>query len=114
MCSPSQVTFDYKYERFGSRKQRCFCGAAACRGFLGAKPTKGNAASTGEEEEEEEEEAGDQRDEAERASQPLKSENVKWFDPSEHFDYASAALLFPDDAVTATVVALAPKDYKVG
>lgn len=36
-----EVTVDYKFERFGNRKQRCFCGTARCRGFLGAKPKKG-------------------------------------------------------------------------
>lgn len=33
-----ELTFDYNFERFGSRKQKCYCGQHNCRGFLGAKP----------------------------------------------------------------------------
>ena len=33
-----EVTIDYRYERFGGKKEACLCGAKNCRGFLGAKP----------------------------------------------------------------------------
>jgi len=36
----SELTFDYQFERLGVAKQRCLCGAAKCRGFLGAAPVK--------------------------------------------------------------------------
>lgn len=34
----TELTFDYQFERFGSKKQTCHCGEYNCRGFLGAKP----------------------------------------------------------------------------
>jgi len=34
----TELTFDYQFERFGPKKQKCFCGEANCRGYLGAKP----------------------------------------------------------------------------
>eukprot|EP01127_Copromyxa_protea_P019225 TRINITY_DN6187_c0_g1_i1.p1 TRINITY_DN6187_c0_g1~~TRINITY_DN6187_c0_g1_i1.p1 ORF type:complete len:534 (-),score=99.74 TRINITY_DN6187_c0_g1_i1:8-1474(-) len=34
----SELTFDYKFERIGCKKQRCLCGSSNCRGWLGAKP----------------------------------------------------------------------------
>jgi len=33
----TEVTFDYKFERLGSRKQKCYCGEPNCRGVLGIK-----------------------------------------------------------------------------
>lgn len=33
----TELTFDYQFERVGGDKQKCFCGAASCRGYLGAK-----------------------------------------------------------------------------
>ena len=35
-----EITFDYQFERFGGKKQKCFCGETNCRGFHGAKPKK--------------------------------------------------------------------------
>ena len=32
-----EITFDYKFERFGNERQKCLCGANNCRGYLGAK-----------------------------------------------------------------------------
>jgi len=32
------LTFDYQFERFGGKKQRCYCNEPNCRGFLGEKP----------------------------------------------------------------------------
>lgn len=34
----SELTFDYKFERIGCAKQRCLCGSANCRGWLGIYP----------------------------------------------------------------------------
>jgi hypothetical protein len=35
-----EVCFDYQFERVGTKKQRCHCGSANCRGFLGREPTR--------------------------------------------------------------------------
>jgi histone-lysine N-methyltransferase SETD2 len=37
-----EITFDYKYERYGQEAQKCFCGAKICRGWLGGEPDKEN------------------------------------------------------------------------
>jgi SET domain-containing protein len=34
----TELTFDYQFERFGAKKQKCYCGQPNCRGYLGAKP----------------------------------------------------------------------------
>ena len=31
----TELTFDYKFERYGQEAQKCFCGTAKCRGFIG-------------------------------------------------------------------------------
>eukprot|EP00698_Gefionella_okellyi_P000577 TRINITY_DN104_c0_g1_i1.p1 TRINITY_DN104_c0_g1~~TRINITY_DN104_c0_g1_i1.p1 ORF type:complete len:819 (+),score=188.65 TRINITY_DN104_c0_g1_i1:65-2521(+) len=31
----SELTFDYKYERYGAEAQKCYCGAPSCRGVIG-------------------------------------------------------------------------------
>ena len=33
-----EVSFDYKYERYGNVAQKCFCGSSQCRGWLGGEP----------------------------------------------------------------------------
>ena len=33
-----EITFDYKYERYGQEAQKCYCGADSCRGWLGGNP----------------------------------------------------------------------------
>ena len=33
-----EITFDYKYERYGQEAQKCFCGSSKCRGWLGGDP----------------------------------------------------------------------------
>jgi histone-lysine N-methyltransferase SETD2 len=35
-----ELTFDYQFERFGSKKQRCLCGAKNCCIWIGGKPKK--------------------------------------------------------------------------
>lgn len=34
----TELTFDYQFERFGAKKQVCYCGEDNCRGYLGEKP----------------------------------------------------------------------------
>ena len=41
-----ELTFDYQFERKGKQKQRCFCGASNCRGFLGEKKKKAKKTSS--------------------------------------------------------------------
>jgi hypothetical protein len=36
----TELCFDYQWERVGGLKQQCYCGAASCRGYLGAKEKK--------------------------------------------------------------------------
>ncbi len=35
MDSLDEITFDYQYETYGTEVQKCLCGAANCRGYLG-------------------------------------------------------------------------------
>ncbi|XP_023021580.2 LOW QUALITY PROTEIN: SET domain containing 2 [Leptinotarsa decemlineata] len=46
-----EITFDYRFQRYGKEAQKCYCGASICRGWLGEQPD-----SEDEEDEEEEEE----------------------------------------------------------
>jgi hypothetical protein len=40
IAKEDELTFDYQFERFGSSRQRCYCGSKNCRKFLCAKPVK--------------------------------------------------------------------------
>ena len=52
-----EITFDYKYERYGQEAQKCYCGADNCRGWLGGNPKEdGGVLEALEEKEEVEEE----------------------------------------------------------
>ncbi|XP_055337814.1 histone-lysine N-methyltransferase SETD2-like [Paramacrobiotus metropolitanus] len=31
-----EITFDYQFERYGKKAQRCYCGSPLCRGFIGS------------------------------------------------------------------------------
>uniref|UniRef100_A0A6P8QJU7 [histone H3]-lysine(36) N-trimethyltransferase n=1 Tax=Geotrypetes seraphini TaxID=260995 RepID=A0A6P8QJU7_GEOSA len=33
----SELTFDYQFQRYGKEAQKCFCGSANCRGYLGGE-----------------------------------------------------------------------------
>ncbi|XP_037075321.1 histone-lysine N-methyltransferase SETD2-like [Pollicipes pollicipes] len=61
VAAGEEITFDYQLRRYGRRAQRCFCGSAQCRGWIGRKPDE----QTTEEEEEEEEEEDDEENEPE-------------------------------------------------
>merc|ERR1711874_538812 len=60
-----ELTFDYKYERYGQHAQKCHCRSYNCRGWLGGEPGNEETVeeieewSTSEEEEEEEEVGGE-------------------------------------------------------
>ena len=36
IAAGEEITFDYQFERYGKQAQRCFCGTALCRGFIGS------------------------------------------------------------------------------
>ncbi|CAI8025463.1 Histone-lysine N-methyltransferase SETD2 [Geodia barretti] len=36
-----EITFDYQFQRFGDVAQKCYCGSANCRGYLGQSKTTG-------------------------------------------------------------------------
>ncbi|KAL1490468.1 hypothetical protein ABEB36_013156 [Hypothenemus hampei] len=48
-----EITFDYRFQRYGKEAQRCFCDAQTCRGWLGEQPGE----SEDEEEEDDDEDA---------------------------------------------------------
>ncbi|XP_045472360.1 probable histone-lysine N-methyltransferase CG1716 [Harmonia axyridis] len=50
-----EVTFDYRFERYGKEAQKCYCEAPSCRGWLGEEPDDDEEGEEDEEEEEEEE-----------------------------------------------------------
>ena len=52
-----EITFDYKYERYGQQAQKCYCGANNCRGWLGGEPEKDDPDSSDEETPERDEES---------------------------------------------------------
>lgn len=35
--SGAELTFDYQFQRYGREAQKCFCGSANCRGYLGGE-----------------------------------------------------------------------------
>merc|ERR1739842_80337 len=38
IAAGDEITFDYKFERYGNVAQKCYCGTALCRGWLGEAP----------------------------------------------------------------------------
>ncbi len=40
-CKPinkgDELTFDYQFQTFGEKQQKCYCGTEKCRGFLSSK-----------------------------------------------------------------------------
>ncbi|KAK5667281.1 hypothetical protein QVD99_005895 [Batrachochytrium dendrobatidis] len=94
----AELTFDYKFERYGSKAQECYCGAAACTGFIGGNRSSdepGDSESDDSEEDEgielddnsEDEETRDaiaSRNKKEFKKKPRKSEKV--FRPIESLE----------------------------
>lgn len=35
----TELTFDYKFERFGTKSQKCLCGTKSCKGWIGIEKT---------------------------------------------------------------------------
>ena len=86
-----EITFDYKYERYGQQAQKCYCGSSNCRGWLGGDPDQKNEIedwTTSEEEEEEEkvkeEAVGEAKEKKERKKRKKKlAKKVKNFETEE-------------------------------
>ncbi|XP_044750840.1 histone-lysine N-methyltransferase SETD2 [Coccinella septempunctata] len=49
-----EVTFDYRFERYGKEAQKCYCEAPSCRGWLGDEPDEDEECDDEEDEEVEE------------------------------------------------------------
>ena len=58
-----EVTFDYKYERYGQEAQKCFCNTDKCRGWLGGDPDADKDEDEDEEDEDESTESSESSDE---------------------------------------------------
>ncbi|XP_068207077.1 histone-lysine N-methyltransferase SETD2 isoform X2 [Palaemon carinicauda] len=59
-----EINFDYRLERYGREPQKCYCGTATCRGWLGESPDE----KTKEEKEEERRQERDRRKREEKRS----------------------------------------------
>lgn len=59
-----EINFDYRLERYGREPQKCYCGTAICRGWLGESPDE----KTKEEKEEEKRQERDRRKREEKRS----------------------------------------------
>ncbi|XP_066157816.1 histone-lysine N-methyltransferase Set2 [Euwallacea fornicatus] len=67
-----EITFDYRFQRYGKEAQRCYCEAATCRGWLGDGPSESE-----DEEDEEEDEASKISSELANAETELSSDIPK-------------------------------------
>ena len=73
-----ELTFDYKYERYGNIAQKCYCGASNCRGWLGGEPTSDSGIEEMEEwTSSEEEGVKDEEEEAKKAEEKKKRKKMK-------------------------------------
>ena len=52
----AELTFDYKFERYGNEAQPCYCGESVCSGFIGKEQTESTSVAVGSDEELSEEE----------------------------------------------------------
>ncbi len=37
-----ELTFDYQFQTFGEKRQKCYCGSDKCRGYLGISNSSSN------------------------------------------------------------------------
>ena len=74
-----EVSFDYKYERYGNVAQKCFCGSKQCRGWLGGEPESDSGVEEVEEwsEEDDDEEIETEAVEAAKKEEKKKKEKKK-------------------------------------
>jgi len=60
-----EITFDYRFQRYGREAQKCFCESANCRGFIGENDGDDDDDDDDDESEDEEEEEEDEIEEKE-------------------------------------------------
>jgi histone-lysine N-methyltransferase SETD2 len=58
-----EITFDYQFQRYGKKAQKCYCEAENCRGWIGEQPVSDEEEDECESEEGESEEGDDEREE---------------------------------------------------
>ena len=84
-----ELSFDYKYERYGNIAQKCYCGTARCRGWLGGEPSTDSGIDEMEEwstSEEEEEVEVKVKEEERKKKKRRKPKKVKPFEEDEYED----------------------------
>jgi SET domain-containing protein len=54
IAAGEELTFDYKFERYGEKAQPCYCGESVCQGVIGSSKNKDDLGFDMDEEEEEE------------------------------------------------------------
>ncbi|XP_053684224.1 probable histone-lysine N-methyltransferase CG1716 [Sabethes cyaneus] len=72
-----EITFDYQFQRYGRRAQKCYCEAENCTGWIGGDPGSDGESEYEEEEVEESEEEDTQTAEAAVVSTDTALENLK-------------------------------------
>ena len=68
-----EITFDYKFERFGKTAQECLCGAAECRGVIGMEAKDSGRGET----EEVRESARERRERSRRRREQAQDEKME-------------------------------------
>ena len=63
-----EITFDYKYERYGQEAQKCLCGSNKCRGWLGGEPGEDDDEEEDDEEDDDDYWSSDSEDEGSRTN----------------------------------------------
>ena len=89
-----ELTFDYKYERYGNIAQKCYCGSHNCRGWLGGEPKSSDSgieemeewSSSEEEGVKDEEEEVKKAEEKKRRKKMKKPKKLKQFEEDEYED----------------------------
>ena len=74
-----ELSFDYKYERYGNVAQKCYCGSSNCRGWLGGEPKEGEG-----EEQEEMDEWSSSEEEEDEVKPKQEEQKVELKEQKEH------------------------------
>uniref|UniRef100_A0A915DDK0 Histone-lysine N-methyltransferase SETD2 n=1 Tax=Ditylenchus dipsaci TaxID=166011 RepID=A0A915DDK0_9BILA len=74
-----EITFNYQFERFGKRAQKCYCGSSNCTGYIGAR---------NEDDDEEEEDDDDEGVESDYDEQSTSNTSSDGEEPEETLDLA--------------------------
>ena len=85
-----ELTFDYQFQTFGEKQQKCYCGSEKCRGYLGmsnSTTSNNNLDHIWDETDSEEDEDDDDDDNDES---PIKNNNKSY----EHLDDLDVRILY--------------------